>query len=156
MQWTALEKDELFRMLEPLVTGASGGKLALLDVKLSRHKGTALASLTVYHPAANEPVGLADCRLASQAVQARLELECGGADLTLQVSSPGIDRKIANAAEFPLFLGQGLRVYRTDISAWSSGILKEANEEHIILEGKEGMIVVELKDIAKARLGGAE
>jgi ribosome maturation factor RimP len=153
MQYTPLERDEIFRMLEPLVTGCSGGALALLDVKSARHKGSSLATLTVYHPDGSG-VSLDDCRLVSRAVEARLELEFAGSDLTVQVASPGIDRKIVNGAEFPLWLGRGVKVYRTDTSAWSAGILKEAEKDYIILEGKEEMVKVNMKDIAKAKLAG--
>jgi ribosome maturation factor RimP len=155
MKWVPLEKDDLFRALEPLVSGASGGELALLEVKTARHKGTAQVSITVFRPGKSgrqAVVGVEDCQKVSRAVQARVELAFDGADVTLEVSSPGIERKIVNGAEFAYFIGRGIRVYRTDITEWSAGALVAASEKNIKLETKEGILEVNMEVIAKARL----
>jgi ribosome maturation factor RimP len=155
LKHTALERDELFLALDPLVRGATGGQIALLELKKSRYRGSATVSVTVYKPGMSGPdavVSINDCRRVHQAIEARVNLAFDGADVTLEVSSPGIDRKIGNAAEFPLWLGRGVRVYRTDISDWSAGLLKEAGENYILLEGKDGMKKVAMDCIAKAKL----
>jgi ribosome maturation factor RimP len=79
-----------------------------------------------------------------------------GADLSVEVSSPGIDRLIKDGAEFTYYIGRGISCYRTDISGWSGGILELADETHIILKGRDGVISLPYESIAKAKLNSEE
>jgi ribosome maturation factor RimP len=85
----------------------------------------------------------------------RLELEFPGADLYLEVSSPGIDRVIKDGSEFAHYLGMGVKCYRRDISDWTGGMLRSAGETGIVLETGEGEISVPYDTIAKAKLDGS-
>jgi ribosome maturation factor RimP len=93
-----------------------------------------------------------DCSRAHHALLPRLELAFPGQDLSVEVSSPGIDRLIKDGAEFAFYTGRGVRCYRTDISDWSAGILESAGETGIVLRGKDGSMNIAYEVIAKAKL----
>jgi ribosome maturation factor RimP len=88
----------------------------------------------------------------------RLEQVFPGQDLYVELSSPGIDRVIKDGREFVHYLGRGVRCYRTDISgrtdgfSWTGGILRSADENGIVLKGKDGMTALAYECIAKAKL----
>jgi ribosome maturation factor RimP len=97
-------------------------------------------------------MGVEDCSRLHHALLPRLELAFPGEDLYVEVSSPGINRLIKDGSEFVHYLGRGVSCYRTDISAWTGGILAAADENGVTLESREGSLRVELEKIAKAKL----
>jgi ribosome maturation factor RimP len=150
MRFTKREPDPLF---DALAVVARGLGLTLIDFAVFKHKGSVQVKLTVYKEGI---VGLADCSRAHYAMQPRLELAFPGADLSIEVSSPGIDRLIKDASEFVFYKGRAIKCYRTDLSDWSRGVLIDADEERLVLREKNGEIVILYKLIAKAKLDWEE
>ena len=70
----------------------------------------------------------------------------------MEVTSPGMERHIKNAAEFALFIGREVKVWYTEISDWVSGVIKNSNENQLILEVMEEEKVIPYTNIAKAKL----
>jgi ribosome maturation factor RimP len=146
VKFTPRAPDPLFDSLEPVVKGLG---LSLVDLNVSRHKGSVQIRLTMYKKGT---VGVEDCSRAHHAVLPRLELAFPGEELYVEVSSPGIDRLIKDGSEFAYFIGRGIKCYRKDISDWTAGILQSADEEQIILWGKAGEQSLGYGVIAKAKL----
>lgn len=150
---TTADKQRLIELLEPAV-GALGYELVDIDVRLGRH---GLLRLYIDRRSdADGGVTLADCELVSQQVGALLDVEDplpGSYDL--EVSSPGLDRRLRTPAHFERFVGRDVRVE-----------LKQARDGRKRLKGRlEGVAGgaismdvdgtawrVELADIAEARL----
>lgn len=146
MQFNPRRDDPLFDSLETVVKGLG---LSILDFSVSRHRDTVQVRLTVYKKGA---VGVADCSKAHKAIVPRLELAFPGLDIGVEVASPGIDRNIKDASEFPIFLGRGVRCYRSDISDWTAGIISEADEKSLVLRGKDTSFQLPYEIITKAKL----
>jgi ribosome maturation factor RimP len=70
----------------------------------------------------------------------------------MEVTSPGMERHIKNAAEFDLFKGRDVKVWNTEISDWVSGKIKESNEISLTLNVMEEDKVIPYTNIAKAKL----
>jgi ribosome maturation factor RimP len=99
--------------------------------------------------------GIDDCARVHRGIMPRLELAFPGKDINMEVSSPGIDRLIKDGSEFAHYIGRLIRCYRTDISGWTAGILREADEKKIVLLSEGGETILPYEAIAKARLNGA-
>jgi ribosome maturation factor RimP len=151
MQYTGkdAENGEISAVREPLETVVKGLGFCLVELTVSRHRGSVQIRAVIY---SGNSIGTDDCSKVHRAVMPRLELAFEGQDIYLEVSSPGIDRLIKNGAEFANYTGRGVRCYRTDISDWTAGILESAGEEGIIIKTKEGSVRIEFDIIAKARL----
>jgi ribosome maturation factor RimP len=152
MRYTPREAEPVFDSLEKVVRGLG---LVLVELTVSRHRGSVQIRLAVDRssPAGQGgPIGTDDCSRVHRAVIPRLELAFPGADLYVEVSSPGINRTIKDGSEFGFYLGRGIRCYRTDISDWTGGILQTADSEGIALKGKDGIVSLSYGIIAKARL----
>ena len=164
----ALEAD-----LEPVVRGLG---FALVELDLYRTKKTARVRLIVTRPPADPPSGAPeaegregngngpgaeDLARVHRALIPRLELALGGppggpggAELYVEVSSPGLARIIKEGREFRHYTGRPLRCYLTGASEWRRGILRGSDGEKILLSTEEGTIEVKYEHIAKARLDG--
>ena len=163
MQFTARSKNDkdesaaLFQSLAPLIKGIGMSLVELSVFHAHRSAGVQVKAVVMSggDAAGTESTGVDDCAKAHRLVLPRLELAFPGKDIYLEVSSPGIDRLIKDGSEFAHYIGRGVRCYRTDISDWTAGFLRAADEEKIVLEGEEGETVLALALIAKARLTSA-
>ena len=143
---------QLFETLEPVIRGLG---MSLIELDLYRSKGRSgnPGNINVRAVVYREgTIGLEDCSRVHHAIMPRLELAFPGQDIYLEVSSPGIERLIKDGSEFAHYIGRFLRCYRIDISAWTTGILLEADEEKILLRTEDGEAALAYGNIAKARL----
>ena len=155
MQYTPREAahDEIASVREPLEAILNGLGFQLIELVISRHRGSAQVRAVIYNGAS---LGVDDCSKAHRAVTPRLELAFPSEDIYLEVSSPGIERLIKDGVEFTHYRGRGVRCYRTDIADWTAGILEAADEKGIDLKTKEGVIRLEFEIIAKAKLDSTQ
>ncbi|MDR2663679.1 MAG: ribosome assembly cofactor RimP [Treponema sp.] len=142
--------DLLFDSLEPVAKGLG---MSLIELAVSRHKGSIQVRAVVYCSGA---MGVEEVSRAHRAFMPRLELAFPEQDIYLEVSSPGIDRQIKDGSEFIHYTGRGVKCYRTDISDWTGGILGSADEKGIILKTPDGELRLDWETIGKAKLSHSE
>jgi ribosome maturation factor RimP len=149
MLWKRARKngaDEVEALLEPVGRGL---ELSLVELNVSRHKGSAQVRAVVFKRGG---LGINDCAQFHRAITPRLELVFGADDLHIEVSSPGIDREIREGAEFEHYVGCPVACYPAGGPDWRGGVLERVTETFIEIKGKEGMEKLEFADIAKAKL----
>jgi ribosome maturation factor RimP len=146
VQWTPKRDEPIFASVEAVVDGLG---MSVLEMTLSRHRGSVQTKVVVYK---KDGVGVADCSRVHRAIAPRLELGFPDQEISVEVASPGIDRLIKDASEFGVFIGRGVRCYRTDISDWTGGVIVDANAERIVLRAAMGLTEIPLGVIAKAKL----
>ncbi|MDR3130481.1 MAG: ribosome assembly cofactor RimP [Treponema sp.] len=154
MRYTPREADPVFDSLETVVRGLG---MALIELTVSKHRGSVQVRAAVDRSDSGNacPIGIEDCSHVHKAILPRLELAFPGKDIYIEVSSPGINRRIKDGLEFHFYLGRGVRCYRTDISDWSEGILLAADSGGITLRGEDGVVSLPHGIIAAARLDDA-
>jgi ribosome maturation factor RimP len=162
MQYSAQVGDAqtagLRRQLEALVQGL-GMELIELGVFFAKARkrgtsphgfsGTVQVRAVVYKPGS---LGTTDCSRVHYAILPELELAFPEYELSVEVSTPGITRQVKDGVELAHYRGRGVRLWRTDISDWSAGLLESADEQGITLKTKEGTIQLDYATVAKARL----
>ncbi|MGH9355404.1 MAG: ribosome maturation factor RimP [Terriglobia bacterium] len=140
------------RALAERVTASEG--LTLVDVEL---KGGRLNQLLRIYIDKLQGVSHADCAAVSEQVSAMLDVE----DLfpgpyTLEVSSPGLDRKLVKASDYRIFKGRLARLVlrgTADAQKVLEGRLLGLENGRVRLDLGGGAIrEVKLESIAKARL----
>jgi ribosome maturation factor RimP len=142
-------KKELIELLEP-VLATLGYDLVDIDV---RYGGDGLLRLFIDR---DPPVTLADCELVSEQVGAFLDVEDPlPGRYTLEVSSPGADRRLRTAAHFERFVGDRVRlelaVAREGRRRYS-GVLKGVTDDRIEVQVDDDTFVFRLGELATARL----
>ncbi|MGA2986316.1 MAG: ribosome maturation factor RimP [Terriglobia bacterium] len=114
---------DLEKIREMVRRVAASEGLHLVDVELKGSNSNALLRVYIDKAAG---VSHADCQLVSEQLSAMLDVE----DLfpgryVLEVSSPGLDRKLTKPSDFTYFVGRRARV-----------VLKEAIGEQKVMEGR--------------------
>jgi ribosome maturation factor RimP len=98
-------KAELEELIEPTVVNL-GYELSDLELKLGGRDG--IVRVFIDKP---EGVDLTDCEIVSKQLSAVLDVEDPlPGHYTLEVSSPGLDRKLTKPSHFQRFLGETVRV----------------------------------------------
>ena len=71
----------------------------------------------------------------------------------MELTSPGIEHNIKNAAEFGVFTGRAVRVWDKTVTDWVSGTIKSADDKQVTLEAADGCktFSVSYENIAKAK-----
>lgn len=142
--------EELTRLLEPAVERL-GYELSDLEFRIGGRDG--LIRVYIDKP---EGVGLADCETVSRQISAVLDVEDPlPGHYVLEVSSPGLDRKLTKPAHFQRFLGSDVKVkLRFPVAGRRNfrGKLTAASEEKIEVEVDAQSHSLPLATIESARL----
>ena len=145
----AVEKERLIELLEPAVA-AMGLELADIDVHLGRR---GLLRLFIDRPGG---VTVDDCQRVSEQVGALLDVEDPlPGSYTLEVSSPGFDRRLRTLAHFERFVGERVRIEMRDALEGRrnfTGTLTGVESGSALVEVDGEVWRLPLNDIAVARL----
>jgi ribosome maturation factor RimP len=99
-------------------------------------------------------ITLDDCTRVTRQLQRVLPVE--GVDFDrLEVSSPGLDRKLKKAADFRRFAGQEVEVRLRVLVGGRrrvTGVLRGIEGEQVALDSEAGQFVFELSNLERARL----
>jgi ribosome maturation factor RimP len=142
--------EELSRLLEPTIERL-GYELADLELRLAGRDS--VVRVFIDKP---EGVGLEDCETVSRQVSAVLDVEDPvPGHYVLEVSSPGLDRKLTKPAHYRRYVGDDIRVqlrFPIDGRRKFRGKLRAANEETIEIEVDGQSHKLPLATIDTARL----
>lgn len=128
--------------------------IEIVDVTLAGGGNRRLLRITIDKPAG---VSHADCELVSQQVGTILDVEdvVPGGSYQLEVSSPGVERKLARLRDFQRFQGRKARVVLREpvegSKSWE-GVLGEVSGETITLEAAQQVVRFSIDQVAKANL----
>ena len=142
--------DELAKLLEPTVERL-GYELADLEVRIGSKGG--LVRVFIDKP---EGIDLEDCEKVSLAVSALLDVEDPvPGNFNLEVSSPGLDRKLTKVEHFQRFEGETVKVqmrFPIEGRRRFRGTLVSSDDENIVVEVDGESYSLPLKTIDTARL----
>jgi len=124
--------EELRKLLEPTLV-RQGYELTDLEAKLGGKGG--VIRIFIDHP---DGISLEDCEKATMAVSALLDIEDPlPGHYNLEVSSPGLDRKLTKIEHFQRFAGKAVKVqmrFPMEGRKRSRGILVSSDDENIVVE----------------------
>jgi len=139
------QTSPLHSELEPLI--AAMGHV-LLEVKTFCMKEAQKVYLVVYSA---QGISMEDCTQISRVVLPRLEVMLDSRDLMLEVSSPGLERKLHRFEEFMLYEGRRARVLIPD-EGWVYGVITQADQEKVGLKEEDNIRILYKDMVRKAQL----
>lgn len=143
--------NELSRLLSPM------GLQVVDAIRNDTPQGVQMI-LSVY--ASDHEVNTDDLAEVYNIVFPRYQVVFGERDLSLEVSSPGLQRNLRDVYEFSVFEGKLARVYSTSCSSWVEGYIVSSDDDGVTLrdaviadtEEKSAEMKLSFSDIAKAKL----
>ena len=149
MEYIAFDAVPHYSECAPLVEGLG---YHLIELKIVPAK-TITKILAVIAPKEQDRnISVNDCSRVHHALLPRLEALLGTDNTSMELTSPGIDRNVKNAAEFSLFVGRAVRVWSKKISDWIGGKIVSADETALTMETEKGeTVTVPYGEMAKAK-----
>ncbi|AEC01820.1 ribosome assembly cofactor RimP [Parasphaerochaeta coccoides] len=123
-----LVSNEIYKELNPLVRS-----LGLDIVSVSRNVRQGASSVFLVIKASGRPTSVDDCAKVHRLVASRLEMLWQDRELSLEVSTPGLQRNFSDVQEFSLFTGDRVRIFDSQEEQWISGIIDEVSDAGVIL-----------------------
>ena len=149
MEYTAYDSIKYYKECAVLVEGLG---YKLVDLKIIPAKTITKISAIVTTVNPDENMGINDCAKVHRVLLPRLEELLGTEDTTMELTSPGIEHNIKNAAEFAVFKGRNVRVWDKEITDWIGGKIISADDKSVTMEKENGEQITELfENIAKAK-----
>jgi ribosome maturation factor RimP len=146
---SAIRKEKLIKLLEPSVQ-ALGYELVELDAHVI---GRGLLRVYIDH---KEGITLSDCERVSRQLSAFLDVEDPlPGQYTLEVSSPGLDRRLRTLDHFQKFQNENVAIQLVrlrDGRRKLSGYLRGIKGETILIDIDGEILRLELADIESAQL----
>ncbi len=149
MEYTAYKDIKYYKECSALVEGM-GYKLVELKIVPSKTIVKISAMISSVEPDGN--IGVNDCAKVHRALLARLEALLGTEETTMELTSPGIEHNIKNAAEFGVFTGRNVRVWDKTVNDWVGGKITAADDKSVTLQIQDGSVrKIDFENIAKAK-----
>ena len=135
----------LYEELEPLL-GEMG--YVLLEAKSVHVQGRVKVYVTVF---SGQGIAVDDCIRVNKTLLPRLKIMLASQDIVLEVSSPGLERKIARFEEFIVFKGKSAKIL-IENEDWIWGDIVDANEKTLILNVSGNMRELTREQVIRAQL----
>ena len=149
MDYIPYSKIKYYSDCAPIVEGL-GYKLVDLKIVPSKTITKISAIITGTDPSQN--IGVNDCAKVHRTLLARLEALLGTEETSMELTSPGIEHNIKNAAEFSVFTGRLVRVWDKTINDWIGGAITTADDKSVTLKAEDGTEhTITFENIAKAK-----
>jgi ribosome maturation factor RimP len=124
--------EELQRLLEPTIENMG---YELIDLELNLGGKSGIVRIFIDHP---DGIGLDDCEKVSRVISALLDVEDPlPGHYNLEVSSPGLDRKLTKTEHFQRFIGETVKVHMRfpmEGRRRFRGTLVASDDEKIVVE----------------------
>ena len=147
MDYIPLEILPYYKDCAPLVEGL-GYKLVELHVVPQK---TVKITAVIASIDSTKDIGVNDCAKVHHALLPRLEAILGTEDTYMELTSPGMERNIKNAAEFEIFKGREVRVWDKTVTDWVSGVIVSSDDKSVTMEKDGETRVFSYENIAKAK-----
>ncbi len=148
MDYISFDSIPHYSECAPLVEGLG---FYLVELKIIPAKTVTKISAVITAKNPEKNIGVEDCAKVHHALQPRLEALLKTEDTAMELTSPGIDRNIKNAAEFAFFIGRMVRVWSRTVNDWICGKIISTDKVSLRMETENGEQTVNYADVAKAK-----
>lgn len=141
--------ERVKELLEPVLEERG---LSLVDVEMTSGKRPVLR-IYIYNP---DGTSIDDCEWVSKRIGALLDVEdLISSHYVLEVSSPGLDRKIKNPHEYDIFKGRNVRIKTSqplEDKTIFKGILKGKEGDEVLIQEEDKVYRIPISKITSAKL----
>ena len=142
-------KDLDSRIIEDLEPVLKTMGISLVEVNAAVVKQVFNIRLVIFR---DEGISVKDCENVHKIIRPRLDLIVDDRDISLEITSPGIDRRIKSSREYGIFKGKFVKILPEDSNDWISGRIVESDDKTLVLEVEEKKESFSLDNVRKGKL----
>jgi ribosome maturation factor RimP len=143
---TTPAEQRLTEDLEPVIEGLG---YHIVELRAKRRNDGYTVHVVLHRDGG---VTIDDCAEVHTTILPRIRITEEEQDISLEVSSPGIDRVLKSSREFSVFTGKGVRVLQASNGQWVAGVIRKFGQETLTLVRAEEEINIGVAEIQKAKL----
>ena len=145
MEWIQ-DRGTLYDDLNPVINSLG---YSIVELTRQAQPGGIQIRVVLHH---YRGIGLKDCELVHKTILPRIQLIEESEDISLEVTSPGINRNIKIANEFAVFIDRRIKLMKNDDNEWIYGTVVSADDNTLQLSTEVGEEDILYSDIKKAKL----
>lgn len=153
MDFISLDSYPHYTECEKIVSGLG---FHLVELKITPQKSVVKIDATITGEDSSKNISVNDCSRVHKVLLEALEEMLGTDNTYMELSSPGMERNIRNAAEFKFFTGREIKIFDKNATDWISGKLVSADDKSLVLEIKKDDGALENKTIAFEEIAKAK
>jgi ribosome maturation factor RimP len=134
---------------EQIVPVLKKTSFSLVELSLYKKKGRSHLQLVAY---GKNGITLDDCVSLHKLLFPRLEMSFEQDNIYLEISSPGIGRKIKSNAEYSVFIGRWVGLLLIGEDQWIKGVIESADDKSVTLKIDEETRIINYDSIQKGKL----
>ncbi|WP_168203381.1 ribosome assembly cofactor RimP [Oceanispirochaeta crateris] len=142
-------KDIDSRIIEDLEPVLKAMGIALVECNVAIVKQVYNIRLVIFRA---EGISLKDCEDVHKIIKPRLDLLIDSRDLSLEITSPGIDRRIKSSREYDIFKGKFVKILLESSNDWISGKIVESDGVTLVLIIDDKKVSYSLDQVRKGKL----
>jgi ribosome maturation factor RimP len=142
-------KDIDSRIIEDLEPVLKAMGIALVECNAAIVKQVYNIRLVIFRA---EGISLKDCEDVHKIINPRLDLLIDSRDLSLEITSPGIDRRIKSSREYDIFKGKFVKILLESSNDWISGKIVESDGVTLVLIIDDKKVSYPLDQVRKGKL----
>ncbi len=142
-------KDLDSRIIEDLEPVLKAMGIALVEANAAVVKQVCNIRLVIFR---EEGISVNDCEEVHKVIRPRLDLIMDDRDMSLEITSPGIDRRIKSSREYEIFKGKYVKILPEESNEWISGRIVESDGNNLILEIENKKETFSLASVRKGKL----
>ncbi|MCK4542256.1 MAG: hypothetical protein KAU17_08485 [Spirochaetales bacterium] len=139
------ETHNLYAELQPVTKGLG---FEIVEIARQQRRGILEVHIVIHQETG---VTISDCVEVSKTLRPRVELVEDTREINLEISSPGLSRKLKYLDEFDIFTGRLVKVFLADSQEWIMGKILHGGTT-ITLEADGNTMRIEGSNIQKAKL----
>jgi len=125
---SGIEETPLFLTFDPLIQAVG---LRLVDISVFESRGHVGVNVVIMSTSRITTVD--DCATVHKIVAPKLNVLYDDREVSVEVSTPGLQRNLKDVYEFTLYKGKRVRIYSTILKGWLSGIIGDTDEHSLTL-----------------------
>lgn len=159
---TSVNKSKVLENLRPIIEETADElNLTVIDVTFNREHGKYFLRIFIYSP--ESPISHGDCSDMSRLLSSKIDdLDLLDFPFSLEVSSPGVNRKLKNPIEYSIFKGKEVKITLKkplndeDKKIVFTGILIGLSDDHenVLIELNNETRELNLNDVKTLQLEG--
>ena len=122
-----------------------------VEINFSQNQNNVKIRAVVYSV---EGISLNDCEIIHKTLFPKLELLLDEKNnLSLEITSPGIDRVLKSCKEYQVFENKRIKILPKDKNEWLSGVISKTENQKIFIDLDNGSrLEIDYQDIQKGKL----
>lgn len=143
---SSILKERIAQIVAPIFDSYA---VHVLEIHASQQRVNIVVHLKIYSP---DNLDALRCAEIHRVILSRLQVVLNSQDITLELSSPGLNYQFKQETDFQLFRGRQVMVLTKPHNEWVVGVLCDYKNDFIVIDNQKTTVAVPITTVIKTQL----